>query len=47
MDTSRYDGLRPAEAHDSGAEYPLQARSMVVLMERRNGKKDESNEAAS
>jgi isoamylase len=47
MDTSRYDGLRPAEIHDSGGVYPLQARSMVVLMERRNGKKDESNEAPS
>jgi hypothetical protein len=27
--------------------YPLQARSMVVLMERRNGKKEEANEAPS
>jgi glycogen operon protein len=47
MDTSRYGGLRTAETHDSGALYPLQARSMVVLMQRRDGKKDESNEASS
>jgi len=33
MDTSREDGLRPAGTHDSGSAYPLQARSMVVLME--------------
>jgi hypothetical protein len=41
--------LRPAETHDAGTAYPLQARSMVVLMERRantntNGKKEESND---
>lgn len=48
MDTSRESGLRPADCHDSGTTYPLQARSMVVLMERRtNGKKEESNEAVS
>jgi isoamylase len=47
MDTSREDGLRPADTHDSGTPYPLQARSMAVLMERRNGKKEESNEAPS
>jgi isoamylase len=48
MDTSRESGLRSAGCHDSGTAYPLQARSMVVLMERRtNGKKEESNEAAS
>jgi isoamylase len=47
MDTSREDGLRAADTRDSGASYPLQARSMVVLMERRNGKKEESNEAPS
>jgi hypothetical protein len=47
MDTSRHDGLRPAETRESGAVYPLQARSMVVLMERRNGKKEDSNEAPS
>ena len=40
MDTSREDGLRPADTYDAGTAYPLQARSMVVLMERRgNGKK--------
>jgi isoamylase len=45
MDTSREDGLRPAGIHDSGTAYPLQARSMVVLMERRgNGKKEETKE---
>ena len=51
MDTSREGGLRPAETHDASAAYPLQARSLVVLMERRgnggNGKREESNEAAS
>ncbi len=52
MDTSRDDGLRPADTHDSGATYPLQARSLVILMERRllerkNGKKEEANEAPS
>jgi isoamylase len=46
MDTSREGGLRPAETRDSGAVYPLQARSMVVMMERHtNGKKEECNEA--
>jgi isoamylase len=48
MDTSREAGLRPSETYDASAVYPLQARSMVVLMERRgNGKKDEANEAPS
>ena len=47
MDTSRENGLRLADSYDAGAAYPLQARSMVVLMERRNGKKDESNETPS
>jgi glycogen operon protein len=52
MDTSRENGLRPADTYDSAATYPLQARSMVVLMERRgNGKKEDvkedSNEAQS
>ena len=48
MDTSREAGLRAVETYDAGAAYPLQARSMVVLMERRgNGKKEESNEAPS
>jgi glycogen operon protein len=46
MDTSREAGLRSVETSDSGMAYPLQARSMVVLMERRgNGKKEEPNEA--
>jgi isoamylase len=46
MDTSQEDGLRAVETRDAGKAYPLQARSMVVLMERRgNGKKEESNEA--
>jgi len=56
MDTSRDDGLHPAGTYDSGAVYPLQARSLAVLMERRgNGvgndkkeeAKEESNEAPS
>jgi hypothetical protein len=48
MDTSRDGGLRPADTYDSGATYPLQARSVAVLMERRtNGKREESNEAPS
>jgi isoamylase len=48
MDTSRENGLRPADTYDSGAVYPLQARSLVVLMERRkNGKKEEPNETPS
>jgi glycogen operon protein len=48
MDTSQEDGLRPANTHEAGTPYPLQARSMVVLIERRkNGKKEEPNEAAS
>jgi isoamylase len=42
MDTSREGGLRPADTYDFGVGYPLQARSLVVLMERRkNGKKEE------
>jgi hypothetical protein len=49
MDTSRDDGLRTADTRDSGAVYPLQARSLVILMERRlmerkNGKKEETKE---
>jgi isoamylase len=45
MDTSREGGLRPADIHAAGTSYPLQARSMVVLIERRgNGKKEESKE---
>ena len=52
MDTSRDDGLHPAGTYDSGASYPLQARSLVVLMERRgngsgNGKKEDPNETPS
>ena len=48
MDTSREGGLRPAETHDAGAPYPLQARSLVILMERRgNGKREELNEPSS
>jgi glycogen operon protein len=45
MDTSHEGGLRAADTHESGTAYPLQARSMVVLMERHvNGKKEESRE---
>jgi len=47
MDTSRDGGLHSGDAHDSGSTYPLQARSMVILMQRRNGRKEEPNEAAS
>jgi isoamylase len=48
MDTSRDGGLRPSDTYDSGASYLLQARSMVVLMERRtNGKTKELHEAPS
>jgi hypothetical protein len=47
MDTSREDGLRSVGIHPGGSAYPLQARSMVILLERRNGKKEESNEAPS
>ena len=48
MDTSRDGGLRPADTYNAGAVYPLQARSLVVLMERRkNGKKEDPNEAPS
>ena len=46
MDTSREGGLRSLESYDAGTSYPLQARSMVVLLERRGiGKKEEPNEA--
>ena len=45
MDTSRENGLRSAGMYDSAAGYPLQARSLVVLIERRgNEKKEESKE---
>lgn len=48
MDTSREGGLCLVETYDAGTAYPLQARSLAVLMERRgNGKKKESNEAPS
>ena len=46
MDTSREDGLHSLETYDAGTPYPLQARSTVVLRERRGiGKKEEPNEA--
>jgi isoamylase len=45
MDTSRDGGMRAADTYAAGAVYPLQARSLVVLMERgKNGKKEELNE---
>jgi len=51
MDTSRNAGLRTAGQYEAGARYPLQSRSMVVLMEpRENGKpdrKEDSHEAPS
>jgi hypothetical protein len=35
--------LRPGKTYDAGKPYPLQARSLVVLMERKkNGKKEGS-----
>ncbi|MGA7925182.1 MAG: glycogen debranching protein GlgX [Candidatus Sulfotelmatobacter sp.] len=46
MDTSREGGLRSVATYAAGTPYPLQARSLVVLLERRgNGKKEEPNEA--
>jgi hypothetical protein len=44
MDTSHADGFHSAGMQDAGALYPLQERSMVVLMERRNGKKEEKED---
>ncbi|HLX84913.1 MAG TPA: glycogen debranching protein GlgX [Terriglobales bacterium] len=41
MDTSRDDGLRTADNHDAGTGYPLQARSLVILMERKKCGKQE------
>jgi isoamylase len=35
MDTSRECGLRATGTYDAGAAYPLQARSLAMLMERR------------
>ena len=46
MDTSREGGLRSLETYDAGTPYPRQARSMVVLLERRGiGKKEGPNKA--
>jgi glycogen operon protein len=49
MDTSREGGLRPLGHYEAGGQYPLQARSIVVLIEPRlNGKtdpKEDSHEA--
>jgi hypothetical protein len=43
MDTAHDKGLRPGKTYDAGKAYPLQARSMAVLMERKkNGKKEVS-----
>jgi len=48
MDTSRESGLRPAGTYEAGKTYPLQSRSMVVLMERRgNGRKEDGNDSTS
>jgi hypothetical protein len=48
MDTSREAGLRPPKPTTAVHLYPLQARSLVVLMERRGtARKEESNEAPS
>jgi isoamylase len=43
MDTSIDNGLRTGKTYDAGSTYPLQARSMVVLMERRNSGKREGS----
>jgi glycogen operon protein len=42
MDTTHDKGLRPGKTYDAGKIYPLQARSMAVLMERKKntGKKE-------
>jgi glycogen operon protein len=55
MDTSRAGGLHTSDSYDGGTVYPLQARSMVVLMEEPggngsgngSGRKEEANEAQS
>ena len=55
IDTSRAGGLRTSDTYDGGTVYPLQARSMVVLMEEPggngsgngSGRKEEANEAQS
>jgi isoamylase len=48
MDTSIANGLRTGKTYEGGSTYPLQARSMVVLMERRNsGKKEGSSKEES
>jgi len=48
MDTSRESGLRPVDMYDAGTAYPLQARSMVVLIEHPgNGKEKDLNEVPS
>ena len=47
MDTAHENGMRNAETHEAGTPYALQGRSLALLLERRNGKKEETNEAAS
>ena len=48
MDTSRDGGLRTAGEYGAGVAYPVQARSMVVLMDcSDNVTEEESNEAPS
>jgi isoamylase len=48
MDTSIDNGMRPGKTYEGGITYPLQGRSMVVLMERRNsGKKEGVNKEES
>jgi glycogen operon protein len=48
MDTSHDNGLRTGDTYEAGVVYRLQARSLVILMERRQTeKKEEMNEAAS
>jgi hypothetical protein len=48
MDTSQQGGLRPTSNYASGAVYPLQARSLVLLTEpHSNGIQEQSDETTS
>jgi glycogen operon protein len=47
MDTSIGNGLRPGKTHEAGTPYQLQARSMVVLMERRRKEEPGKEQAGS
>jgi glycogen operon protein len=43
MDTSRDNGLRQGKSYEGVHSYPLKARSMVVLMERRRSEKKDGS----